>query len=449
MKVSKLILFLAVSSCLVRNQNSLAQSAVKDTKIQYMQAVEMFNYEYYNDALSMFLKLLATDKQNCNLNFYVGVCYLKSDKARTMAVPYLLKAVKKVDPDYNYSYKEVSAPVHAYMFLGEALMLDNKFDDAIRNFNTFKTFLTDKPKDVELLEDCNHQIEIANNAKEFMSKPLKNVTIKSFDLVNSTYSDYACIPSLDGNKIYFTSKRKGNTGSEQDPIGGYFDDIYFIQFKDNRWSKPKKIPGKINTSNLEVLGCFSADQKRMYFYRLTHEFFDIYYSDLTGKEGKGKWSNPKKVTGGVNGKENETSCSISHDGSTFYFVSDKPGGYGGTDIYMCEKMSSGEWGPPRNLGENINTKYDEDYPFISSDGATLYFSSKGHKNMGGFDIFYSTISEDGIWSEPENIGYPINTPADDVSFWLSPDGKTGYYSTAKKGVMGELDVFKIDFSSPK
>jgi len=411
-----------------------------------MQAVEMFNYEYYNDALAMFLKLLATDKQNCNLNFYVGVCYLKSAKARTMAVPYLLKAIKKIDPEYNYSYKEASAPVHAYMFLGEALMLDNKFDDAIRNFNTFKTFLTDKPKDIELLEDCNRQIEIANNAKEFIAKPLKNVTIKPFDLVNSIYSDYACIPSLDGTKYYFASKRKGNTGSEQDPSGGYLDDIYYIQLKNNMWSKPRKMPGKINSTNLEVIGCFTADQKRMYLYRLTHEFFDIYYTDANAK---GKWSNPKKVTGGVNSKENETSCSISHDGSTFYFVSDRPGGYGGTDIYMCEKMSSGEWGPAINLGDKINTKFDEDYPFLSSDGATLYFSSKGHKSMGGFDIFYSTISDDGIWSEPENIGYPINTPADDVSFYLSADGKTGYYSTAKKGVMGELDVYEIDFSSPK
>jgi len=442
MKVYKILYFLFVFTCLQNVEQVNAQSEAKEAKFLYFQAMEMFNYEYYNDALPMFIKLLNADKNNANLNFYVGVCYLNSSKVKTMALPYLLKAVKKIDPEYSYSFKETSAPVQAYQYLGEVLMLDYKFDDAIRNFNTFKTFLTDKPKDKEFLDDANRDIEMANNAKELIANPIQNISIKPLDILNSPYTDYGLIPSVKGDIYYFSSKRKGNSGSEQDPIGGFFDDIYFVQYKDKKWSKPKKMTGKFNSKSIDVITCASADQKTLYFYRLVKDYFDIYYSTLSTKN---KWMNPKKLEGAINGKNNETNASISHDGNTIYFVSDRPEGNGGTDIYVSEKLSTGEWSPARNLGATVNTPYDEDYPFLSADGATLYFSSKGHKSMGGFDIFQSTMSEEGIWSEPDNIGYPINTPFDDVSFNISADGKKGYYATAKKGGYGELDIFEINF----
>jgi hypothetical protein len=132
-----------------------------------------------------------------------------------------------------------------------------------------------------------------------------------------------------------------------------------------------------------------------------------------------------------------------------YFASNKPGGYGGTDIYLSEKMPNGEWGPSYNLGPNVNTANDDDFPFVLDDGVTLFFSSKGHNSMGGFDIFVTTLSEEGIWSNPENFGYPVNTTSDDTGFMMKKDGSVGFYSTARdaqsNSSIGNADIYQINF----
>jgi hypothetical protein len=146
----------------------------------------------------------------------------------------------------------------------------------------------------------------------------------------------------------------------------------------------------------------------------------------------------------INTKSWETHVTVSADGNTLFFVSDREGGFGGRDIYRCVKLPTGDWSKALNVGASLNTKYEEDSPFLSADGKTLYFASTGHKSMGGFDIFYSTIGSDEQWSTPEPIGYPLNTVDDDVFFVPTADQKRAYYSSRKEEGFGLKDIYVVD-----
>ena len=413
----------------------------EDFKLMYLDAQDLFNYEYYDDALSLFQKLLAYDNNNSNINFYVGVCILNSKGQKTKCIEYLQKAVKKTNIAYSYSYKETAAPVFAFLYLGQALHIVGKYDEALTNFEKFKTFLTNKNKDGDFLQTVEHCIEMSNNAKKLVAKPLK-IKIEPFKAVNSPASDLAMTVSPDGTKFYFSSKRKGAMGGQKDNYGEYFDDIYFTQFVNNKWAKPKKMASKINSSSSDVANYITADGKQFYFARQRGGKYDIFVSTLSKKN---KWLPPERLGININSKENDIWAYVTADGNTLLFSSDRPGGYGGYDIYMSEKLSTGDWGKPINLGPEINSAKDEICPVLMPDG-TLYFSSNGHETMGGYDIFESVISEEGIWSKPENMGYPLNTANDDFNFMpVSPDGKTGYYTSARAGGYGDADIYKFTF----
>jgi tetratricopeptide (TPR) repeat protein len=411
----------------------------RDFKDLFVDAQDLFNYEYYNDALYIFKKLLAVDFNNSNLNFYVGVCVLNSKQQRTKAIDYLKKAILKTDIAYSYNYKETSAPVFAYLYLGEAYHLNGQYDEALENFEKFKSYLTTKNKDGDFLEEVTHCIEMTEFAQKLVAKPIK-ATIVPFKAVNSIYSDLSMVASPDGTKYYFSSKRKGAMGGQKDVFGEYFDDIYYTQFKDNKWIKPKKVGSKINSVNSDVLDCISPDGKQFYFSRMVRGTYDIFVSKLSKKN---KWQSPQKLGININSKDNDLWAYITSDGNTMLFSSDRQGGYGGYDIYMSEKLSTGEWGKPFNLGPEVNTEFDEISPVLMPDG-TLYFSSNGKNTMGGFDIFETVISENGLWAVPENLGYPLNTAFDDFNFTpTTPDGKKGYYTSAKSGGYGESDIYQF------
>ncbi|UPT66450.1 MAG: OmpA family protein [Sphingobacteriales bacterium JAD_PAG50586_3] len=167
---------------------------------------------------------------------------------------------------------------------------------------------------------------------------------------------------------------------------------------------------------------------------------DIYYSVFSNNE----WGDITKLDG-VNLPDYwESQPSVSSDGNTIYFASDRPGGQGGMDIYKTVKAADGKWGKPINLGPTINTDLDDKSPFFHTDGQTLYFSSEGHQNLGGFDIFFSKTDSTGKFLKPKNIGYPINTDKDDLGFFCSTDGKTGYFATDRQKGVGGYDIMGFD-----
>lgn len=399
----------------------------------------------YEKALVSFLEAYKIDSLNSNINFKVGYCYLKTAHDKEKARFYLEKAAVNVTKKYDeVNTMEKKAPVESVLMLGHALHLEFKFDEAIAQFVKYKNL--QEPKDVEKKRDADRSIEIANTAKEYINAPLNVVITNVGDSINSEYPDYSPALSADENMMIFTSRRNTVKGAENGAAddGMFYEDI-FVSYKqkDGSWSSAKSIGPRVNTSKHEASISLTPDGNLLFIYKDDGENNgDVYYSTLDGDE----WSFPEKLGSDINTqKYQEPSACLSADGNTLYFVSDRKGGLGGRDIYRCVKLPNGKWSLATNLGAPINTEFDEDAPFLHPDGVTLYFSSKGNKNMGGYDIFFSSMMDDlgKLWTPPTNIGYPINTPDDDIFYVTSPDGKRGYYASNKEGSFGEKDIYKI------
>jgi hypothetical protein len=390
-------------------------------------------------ALKNFQDAYKIDSTSANINYLVGFCYLKTETQKSKALYYLEKAVKDVKRNYkDLEPMEKSAPVNAYYSYGQALHLNYRFDEAIANYEKFRSYLKETQKD--LLKDTDRQIEIAKNAKLWVSAPV-NVVLKNLgDSINSPYPDYSPVLSADENTLIFTSRRPGGTTDEKDDDGLFFEEIYIsYKKKDDSWTTPVGISTNINTPEHEANVSLIADGQTLIIYKGTNGG-DLYSCTL---EENG-WSYPIPMGSDINSKYWETSACLSPDGNTLFFVSDRPGGLGGRDIWKCQKLPNGNWGKAINLGASINTEYDEESPFIHPSGNLLFFSSKGHSTIGGFDIFFSQKDETEKWDEPKNLGYPINTTDDDVFYTSSVDGKRGYYaSSSRPDGRGEKDIYEM------
>jgi len=263
--------------------------------------------------------------------------------------------------------------------------------------------------------------------------------------VNSSYSDFAPVISADGSTMFFTSRRPV-TGKEMKQRGQAMERVYSCSMnaKNNKWVNTFMLSAAINMEgrNNSAIGISNDGQHLLLYRDDISGNGDIYESILSGAE----WSRPELIAEPVSTKYHESSASMSPDGKTLYFISDRPGGIGGRDIWYCTLDANGKWKNAVNLGLPVNTPQDEEGIFIHPDGKTMYFSSKGHKGLGGYDV-YRTIRQtpDGNWSEPVNLGAPLNTAGDDVYFVLEANGTTGYYASARPGGNGEKDIYKVTF----
>lgn len=262
-------------------------------------------------------------------------------------------------------------------------------------------------------------------------------------VINSTFSDGAPVISADGSVMMFTSRRPVSE-KEIKKQKESMEHVYMSEYNKTtkKWSAPKLLPEDINVEgrNNSAIALSNDGQKLLLYRDDENGNGDIWESELNGTA----WSEPVKLPDPINSKYQETSASLSPDGRTIYFVSNRPGGKGGLDIWYCKQDSAGHWGMAINIGAPINTKQDEEGVFIHPDGKTLYFSSKGHGGLGGYDIFKS-VYENGKWSEPVNLGAPINTKGDDVFFVMEANGETGYYASKMAGGIGDYDIYKISF----
>jgi hypothetical protein len=421
---------------------SQAKSNRDDSKVIYEAAEQYFVDENYSAALPLYLRLDSIAKGNADINFKIGFCYLNSSTYKTKAIPYLEEAIKNISDKYTGgNLKETTAPISTYYYLAKAYHLNYEWDKAIAMYEKYISVLGTDPKNAKDIEDTRHDIETCNYGKELVKTPLKVIISNLGPNVNSEYPDYSPVVSLDEQTLIFTSRRKGGATDEKLPNGQYLEDIYVSKFVNDLWEKAVPIGPAINTPKHEATINLSADGQKLLIYK-DEAGGNIYVSELKGSE----WGAPVLLEAPVNGPNWEPHACFTSDNRAIYFVSDRPGGFGGRDIYKCLRLPNGKWGPAQNLGEKINTKYDEDGIFIHPDGKQIYFSSKGHQSMGGFDIFTSKIDdENGYWSEPVNYGYPVNTTDDDVFLITSVDGKRAYFSSDKEGGLGEKDIYMIDF----
>lgn len=408
----------------------------ENLSLKMAQAWLRYNEEDYNGALRIYRDLIKHYPENAQLNFRMGQCYIETNKMDS-ALAHLTVATQM----------DTTIKNDAFFLTGKAYQYIGDLDKAIDAYYKYKSKLTPKQNERDFVNVLLQQCLLA---KEQMANPV-NVKITNLgSAINTKYVDACPSITADGKTIIFTSRRPENTGGKIDPFSeDYYDDIYISTFDDKtrKWSKAENLGAPINTEAHDANMSISPDGNTIFIYKNVIDVTksgDIYYST---RKPTGEWQEPRAHEGEyVNSSFFESSACITPDGNTIFYVSEKAKeGFGNGDIYMVKKVGK-VWGKPANLGSTINTVYDEIGVYIHPDGKTLFFSSNGHKTMGGYDIFMSVLGEDGRWSEPINLGYPINTTRDEIHFVLGTDRRTAYISSNRDDGFGKYDIYVVDMS---
>lgn len=437
MKKIVLFLTLALSISAVASNTGLG-----DFNQKFLEANQLMEEKLWGESIDIWQELYSMNTTNGNVNYKLGYCYLQTPNDKLKSLDFLKTATsmeyaKKYDP---FDPTEENAPVDATYYLGRAYHLNYEMDKAIETYNTLLSNISAKHR---LTKMAKRQIEMCEEAKRQVAEPKNFVISNVGPVINGLTNEYSPVISLDESALFFTSRRvradSSNSFLKALDTGEYKEDIY-VSYKDQsgNWMEPELL--NINTDSHAATISVSPDGQTLYIYYDDDGNGQIFESVLVGET----WSSPELLGSDINSDGWETHASVSTDGSTLYFVSDREGGYGGRDVYRCVKLPNGEWSKALNMGPNINTEYEEDSPFISADGKTLYFGSEGHNSMGGFDVFFSTIGSDEQWSTPENIGYPVNTVEQDVFFVPTANQKRAYYSSRKEEGFGLKDIYVVD-----
>lgn len=285
------------------------------------------------------------------------------------------------------------------------------------------------------------------NAISLNAKPQDVKITNPGSAINSEYADFGPVFRKGDSTLFFTSRRPQSIGNNTyNTYGEYYEDIYIATRHDGSWRDPENIGRPINGRSHEAVVGMSHSGDTMFVF--SGRFGgDILFSTL---KDDGDYGRPERFSYAINSEQTERSLTISPDQKfVVYQREDDSNGFGGGDLYLSQKLKNGEWSESFNLGKTINTEFDEDGIYLAEDGKTLYFSSKGHNSMGGYDIFYTTL-KDGKWSSPRNMGAPINSPKDDIYFSMNHSKNFGYFSSNRQSTLGSMDIFKADFNvAPK
>lgn len=406
----------------------------KEIKEAFLDGEYFLAYEAYLDALPFYQTVYNQDQNNANINFKIGLCYINIANQKEKSIPYLEKAVTNVADDYKEgNYKEVRAPQEAIFFLATAYHIQNQFEKASKKYAKYKNLL--EPSDSVNIDFVDQQIAACDNAGRMIQNRVYFEAKNLGSRINTDSNEFDAVISNDGSTMIFVSKQK------------FYDALFYAKSRNGVWGSKMNITPFIKSDGDHYPTGLSNDGKILLLTWNDKFNSDIFFSQYIN----GKWTPAEKMAKPINTKFWESHASFSTDGNTIYFTSNRPGGYGGLDIYKTLKNpDTGEWGPPVNLGPNINTQFNEETPFVCTINKTLHFSSQGHSGMGGFDSFYSIFNDDGTLTKPENLGYPINTSDDDMFFVPVHGGKNGYISRADfEDSEGSNDIYLLEIFSDK
>ncbi|MFW6369898.1 MAG: OmpA family protein [Bacteroidota bacterium] len=386
-----------------------------------------FASEDYADALIEYQKLyLRGFQDNAHINYKLGICYLNIPGQKEKAIEHLQVAAADVSKNYRESsLRETDAPYDAFIYLGNAYRVDNQLEQAIQAYTKYKELL---PKDdVVNIEYTNKQIENCKNAVKYMENPVNLERVNVGRPVNNASSNFRPAISGDGQSMVYMNSLP------------FYDALYYTTYdaEDEEWNTPTNITPQVQSDGDQYATALNYDGTVLFLSRDDDFNSDILVSELED----GTWTRSRPLNREINTKFWESHASVSKDGKSLYFASNRNGTLGEMDIFMSMKNEDGEWGPPENLGDSVNTHLNEDTPFITPDGKRLYFSSQGHFNIGGYDIFFSEKKEDGTWSTPVNMGYPVNTTDDDL-FYVPMNERLGYMAIYSDEGMGREDIYK-------
>ncbi len=424
MKYLTALLIVALNFC---SPDIFAQKADENLKEIYLDAEFFLLNEDYSEALANYQQIYRRGYQeNANINFRIGQCYLNIPGEKEKAITYLEKAVKGVDSKYvEGMFKETRAPYDAYYYLGNSYRINNQFDKALSNYDTYKKYY--EGKDAERVKIVNQEIEACKYAVAQILKPENVFTLAMGRPISTNGRNVFPVVSGDKNSIVYITKLK------------FYDALYYSRKVNGKWSTPVNITPQVQSDGDMYPTFLSHDGTVLYLRREDNFEADL----MVSMRENGEWTKAKSVGKVINSKYFEGNLSISKDGKTLYFSSNRKEGAGAMDIYRCTLQPKGDWGTPVNLGSLINTPFNEDAPYISEDGTRLYFISQGHQTMGGYDVFYCKVSPDGSLSAPVNMGFPINTTDDDIYFYPVDNGNIAYTALNRKGNLGLEDIYEI------
>jgi len=405
---------------------SLVAQAAEDN---FYDAIYFYQEEEdYQEAQFLFKVVLRDEPRNANVKYWLGLCYNNIQGEEHLGIPYFIEATHNITPKYKKErYSEKRAPHHTWFYLAEAYSKTNQMDEALEaltNFKELKDF--DSKYNARITEEAVQAVERAKIIKD------AEINIRGLyfnEPINSPADDYNGVISGDGSMMVWANTKT------------FYEAVYMSTRKDNQWGVPILItPQIVSDGDLLPTGLSFDGTSLLLVKSDKRGNTDIWISHFNGN----LWSPAEEIIGDINSGSNEDHASFSPDGRLIYFSSDRRGGEGGLDLWYSESQRDGEWGSPVNMGDQINTDKDETSVFMAPDGERLLFASKGHFNMGGYDIFRCELEENGSWSQPTNIGYPLNTTSDNTFYVPINNGLQALYTRFTNDAIGKRDLWYVE-----
>lgn len=427
-----IILLLLLNQGICLGQKKKFTSDSKKAVDHFQKGLDYYDTRRLPDATDEFIKALKIDSNFIEAHMMLAETYMDLNKVDKAI--YEFKASIKIDPDYF---------PQNYFNLAKMEMNVDKFEDAKIHFEKALSYQTLPPP---MIKNARRFLASCTFAVEALKHPVPFKPINIGDSINTRASEYCPAITADEKTIYYTVLRPNENfkGGNGFGVSRFQEDIFDSENKSNHWSTGRSVSNYINTFDNEGALCISADGQTLYYTVCNRpgDFgsCDIYFVKKIGNV----WGNPRNIGPPINTKSFESQPSISADGMTLYFAGARPGGFGKVDIWKSKKQADGQWGEPINLGPKINTPEADQSPFIHADGRTLYYTSEGLPGMGGEDFYLSRLDNNGEWSTPKNLGYPINSIANERSIIVNAMGNKAYFASERLGGFGQYDVFYFD-----
>lgn len=437
--VGILVLLFSFQSEMLLSQSPESCPEIKNSRADkiYEKGIKAFRQRNYSEAIRQLNSTIDIEPTYVDAHFVLGLIYIKESRMNLKAAKEFFLEVVDLCPDYD---------PYAYYHLARIYYGATEYEDAHKYISVFLEDV-DKIKSDEdynnavgILDYSAFYVEILNNPVPFNPQPVPGISTE--------HDEYLPIISPDNEMALFT--RRVNIPPQRGDLyqGEQSKERFMYSVKSNdEFGEGRNMPYPFNQRTNEGGATLTIDNKFLFYticsFTRDHRYFncDICYSEFKD----GVWTDIQNLSEKVNLQNAwESQPSVTSDGNTIFFVSDREGGYGGYDIYTTHKDKSGCWCEPKNLGPVINTAGNEKTPFIHTDSKTLYFSSDGRMGIGGYDIFFSKLNINGGWSSPENIGYPINSYDDDVGFFVSTNGEYGYFASNKFEGQGGWDLYYFE-----
>lgn len=419
---------LSLAAIHTQAQTSPLSTKSKRAAAMFTEAIDFYNRKDFQKSIRILDRAIQEDPSFTEAYILKGDILSEEQNPRE-AIDQYKKGIA-ANPDFS--------PV-LYNIVANVELMTGRYEDARNDYLKFLAY-PDQPK--EKLEKAKKNIRSCDFGINSMAHPVPFKPVNLGDSINSQYDDYVNAVTADEQQMFLTRKLP-RTQARTKESTEFNEDFYKAVRTDSTWRKAVNIGPPVNTEENEGALCISPDGKYIFFAACNrpdgYGSCDIYWSKRTGDE----WSEPVNLGPVVNSPAWDSQPSFSSDGKTLYFASKRSGGKGSSDIWKTELQPDGSWTVPQNLGDTINTRYEEMAPFIHPDNRTLYFSSRGHQGMGGYDLFYSRMDADGNWSTPVDMGYPINTYADEITLVVNAKGDVAYISSDKLGGKGGMDIYSF------